>query len=136
MGKLNKTAVSDIPFVQVKSALQTIEVRGGLTQISDASVSSFYFGKQGLDNLIRRKYRTLNELAENRCRVRELIDTSKYPLSTDVAIVATSMVITISEQIMCVKEQISRGVLLAQFRQEKMHISEQEGRLVDDEIPF
>ena len=136
MGKQNKTAVADIPFVQVKSALQTIEVQGGLTQISDAAVSSFYFGKQSLENLVRKKYITLNELAENRRRVKALIDRATHPLTIDVAIVAESMIVTISEQIVRVKEQISRGVRLTQYQQEYVPISSGTKELTDDEIPF
>lgn len=131
-----KTVVSDIAFVAVSSAMQTIEVQARLVQVSDSAVSSFYFNKHGLDKLIRNKFTTLNELVENRRRVQAYIYKSEYPLDTNIAIVATSMISTLAGQIDSVKEQITRGKKLTQYNQKTIKMADNLGELSCEEIPF
>lgn len=136
MGQLNKTAVSDIPFVEVSSATQTIEVEAGLIQISEAAVSSFYFNRIGLQNLIRKKYVTLHNLSENRRLVRAFTQFSDYPLGDNIAIVAVSMIATLGVEIKSVKEQIARGVRLANYNQATIKQSGVYGEVSCEELPF
>lgn len=136
MDKRNKTAVSDISFVELASSVQTIEVQASLKQIPDAAVSSFYFGKLGLDNLIRKKYDVLHDLVTNKSRLTVFIGSAEYPLDGDIAIVATSMLNTLEDAIKGVREQISRGIGLRQYEQSPIEPIEIAKELINDELPF
>lgn len=131
-----KTAVSDISFVEMAKVVQSIEVQAALVQIPDTAVSSFYLGKLGLDNLIRRKYNTLHDLVQNKSRLTVFIGSSDYPLDGDVAIVATSMLTTFEDMICGLKEQISRAVRLGQYEQTTVGTLGIARELEDEEIPY
>ncbi len=131
-----RTAVSDYSFVALASIVQAIEVKAELKQISDIAVSSFYFGKSGLDNLIRAKYRTLNDLADNRAKTKRFICSSGRPLDRLLILVAASQIKTLNGQINTVQEQISRAARLVQYQQKTLPVPPVVKEPIDDELPF
>lgn len=136
MSDLVRTVVSDYLFVEAAKVVQAIEVQAGLKQIPEAAVSSFYLGTSGIDNLVRKKYETLNDLADNRVKIKRFICHPSCPRSRLFVLIASSQVRTLNEQISTVKEQIERGVRLAQYEQQALFVVTPVKELSDDELPF
>lgn len=136
MNGLVQTAVSDFSFIELAKVVQAIEVQADLRQIPEAAVSSFYFGKSGIDSLIRKKYKTINDLVDNKVKIKRFICGLPKPPNRVLVLTAASQIRTIDEQISTIKEQIGRGVRLAQHEQELLYIPTPVKELNDDKIPF
>lgn len=131
-----KTAVSDYFFTELTKVVQTIEVQADLRQIPEAAVSSFYFGKIGIDNLIRAKYKTISYLTDNKLKIKRYICGLPKPPDRTLVLMGASYIKTINDQISTVKAQIVRGVRLEQFLQQELYDVPLDKEITDAEIPF
>ncbi len=131
-----KVAVSDYSFVELAKVVQAIEVRADLKQIPEAAVSSFYFGKIGIDNLIRAKYKTINNLTDNKVKIKRYICGLPEPRDRRLVLMAASYIKTVNDQIGTVKSQIVRGVKLERLQQQELCGVPLDKEITDAEIPF